>query len=234
MDGHQSIKPCQTPRGDILIYGYGLRLDPDCLDRAGDQTLKAGRLYNTIQYALIAFLLPVLGACSAQSPQVYEIGGGAPTQASEHVAVSATLPPLDAFILQVASAGSPVPLAGGTNLERYTGYYGGAYDGCARVAVLLEPPHHTDNVLVCNGRIRATSDPIPALPGDSNFVAMRDSLSRSAWSTGRAMTGEYGGSYQIVATPLAPHNAAGCGLVASLVTAGPIIVDWRQDRVCGP
>ena len=178
----------------------------------------------------LILLLPALAACSAGAPEAYQIGNGVPASPVPPVAVT----PLDAFILQVATAGSPVPQAGGTNLERYTGYYGGTYQGCARVAVLVEPPHHTDNVLVCGGRIRDTSVPVPALPGDANFDAMRNSLSQSAWATGRSMSGLYGGSYQIIATPFAPHNAAGFGLVASMVAAGAIIVDWRQDRVCGP
>ena len=176
-----------------------------------------------------ALILPALAACTTSSPEVYQIGLEAPEGPSH----TASMDPLDAFALQVASAASPVPLAGGTNLERYTGYYGGAYNGCARVAVLVEPPHHTENVLICGGHIRGVTEPTPALPGDANFLAMRDSLSRSAWSAGRPMAGVYGGAYQITATPLAPHNAAGCGLVASMVTAGPVIVDWRQDRVCG-
>ena len=181
--------------------------------------------------ALIASLiLPALAACTVSGPEVYQIGPGTP-RAPSHVA---SLDPLDAFVLQVASAASPAPLAGGTNLERYTGYYGGVYNGCVRVAVLVEPSHHMDNVVVCGGQIRGVTDPTPGLPGDANFVAMRDSMSRSAWSTGKPMTGVYGGAYQITATPLAPYNAAGCGLVASTVTAGPVIVDWRQDRVCGP
>ena len=186
-----------------------------------------------VRTILLASLLSALAACSSQAPAVYQVGGGAPVQSWERVAGSGASTPLDAFALQVASAASPVPLAGGTNLERYTGYYGGAYNGCERVAVLVEPPHHTENMLICGGHIRGVTEPTPALPGDANFLAMRDSLSRSAWSAGRPMAGVYGGAYQITATPLAPHNAAGCGLVASMVTAGPVIVDWRQDRVCG-
>ncbi len=178
---------------------------------------------------LIAFF-PVLAACSAGAPEVYQIGNGAPAPQAPPVAVT----PLDAFILHVSSAESPVPQAGGTNLERYTGYYGGMYQGCARVAVLIERSHHTDNVLVCDGRIHGATAPVPALPDDANFVAMRASLSQSAWATGRTMSELYGGSYQVIATPLVPHSAAGCGLVASMVAAGSVIVDWRQDRVCVP
>lgn len=42
------IKPILPPSGDVLIYEFGVRLDKDCQQAAGDQIFKARRLYNAL------------------------------------------------------------------------------------------------------------------------------------------------------------------------------------------
>ncbi len=48
MSESQSIRPSQAPRGDVLVYEYGVRLDEDCLASVSEQIIKARRLYNEL------------------------------------------------------------------------------------------------------------------------------------------------------------------------------------------
>lgn len=46
------IKPSLLPQGNVLIYEYGVRLDKDCIQAAGDQIIKSRRLYNDLVAAI--------------------------------------------------------------------------------------------------------------------------------------------------------------------------------------
>lgn len=46
------VAPGQVPHGDIFIYEFGVRLDPDCADAVSEQILKARRLYNELIAAI--------------------------------------------------------------------------------------------------------------------------------------------------------------------------------------
>jgi hypothetical protein len=66
----------QTPAGDVLVYEYGARLDPDCLDAAIKQINQARRLYNdliaTIQGIVSAMQSYVVSQAGPEAAQLLQ------------------------------------------------------------------------------------------------------------------------------------------------------------------
>lgn len=123
------------------------------------------------------------------------------------------------------------------NVDGHTlwrGVYGGeSAHGCSRVRLnIVEKPAHQWHYLVCGVDVREIRDVAPEPPRDKRLIVVLNGLTQAAWRTGRVQRMPYDG-YELEAEAVGPSSFGGCRLVEQRLVYQDMLVDVREERVCG-
>lgn len=135
------------------------------------------------------------------------------------------------FVLTVANARSS--LDGLVDSMLWRGVYGGeSARGCARVRLSLADRNNQWHYLVCGQEVLEIMDVAPAPAKDVRIVVALDSLTRAAWRSGRVQRMPHG-VFELEAEPVGPPSFGGCRAIDQRLIYQDMLVDVREEKVCG-
>jgi len=135
------------------------------------------------------------------------------------------------FVLTVANARSS--LDGLVDGMLWRGVYGGESSrGCARVRLSLADRNNEWHYLVCGQEVLEIMDVAPKPAKDIRIVVALDSLTRAAWRSGRVQRMPHG-AFELEAEPAGPPSFGGCRQIDQRLIYQDMLVDVREERVCG-
>lgn len=178
-------------------------------------------------FSIVVFLLLGAVAGCAGPAAVQYIGD---RYAPIRTGAAGTQNPEAAFAQQIAASGLAGPLDTTIGNWRMRGIYTGEENGCRTVAVTNLDLRRTANYRVCGEEVAPIADVTPVFPTDAAAQSVRDSVTRAAWTNGRAVN--IWQDYRIEARAIGPLRTDGCAQVQTTVTWKGMLVEQKTDRVC--
>lgn len=178
-------------------------------------------------FSIVVFLLLSAVAGCAGPAAVQHIGDA---HAPIRTGAVGTQTPEAAFAQQIAASALAGPLDTTIGNWRMRGIYTGEENGCRTVVVTNLDLHRTSNYRVCDGQVTPIADVAPVFPRDTAAQSVRDSVTRAAWTNGRAVN--VWQDYRIEARVIGPLRSDGCAQVQTTVTWKGMLVEQKTDRVC--
>jgi hypothetical protein len=97
---------------------------------------------------------------------------------------------------------------------------------------LADRPRHKWHYLVCGGEVLEILDVAPEPSRNKQIIVILDSLTKAAWRTERVQRLPYE-AYKLEAEPAGPPSFGGCRIVEQRLLYQDMLIDLRDQRMCG-